>query len=369
MIEISAVEPGDLIFFGTGDPRVRPGIGRAGLGHMGIISDGLQDSKLQMIHQVTKGGSAWGKIELGLSGGTVREPVAPYQASAWEITEPSDPTAMASSKIARIVRCRDDNLRARAAYFAKRWNRFFVPFGGERGGVAAEHEKRFNDAGSLIAEHRSLFKNAGKYRAIKYAARRDGFPCYPTDEGQGPFGQGMFCSMFVVVCYQVAGLEAVVRAADATDTGLRISDKKSTDRSEVQSMAPRAMSVDVTRFHNYTHFLRDTNPYQVSTKAHPGHERRKGKRYEPSIAYWRYDLEPIIETTDWENYVTEGMMVDAKVIYPTGLYESLCADNAGWQDMGNLVGLAETEAKADFNARVREKSTAATYNARRFNRG
>lgn len=366
MITIDAVEAGDLIFFGAGDPRDTPGIGKNGsFAHVGIISDSLADSKLHMIHQTTKGGNAWGPIEQGLTGGSLKETVVPYQASAWEITQPHDPDALANSKIARVLHCQKPNLQSRAAYYANRWNQFFVPFGGERGNVASEHEKRFATGEELINEHRQLFKRAGKYRAIKYAARRNGFPCYPTDEGQGPFGQGMFCSMFVAVCYQVAGLESLVTPADATDFTLRVSDKKCSKRSEIEKCSPKATSFDVHNFEKYTQFLRENNPYDTGIKATHQSAKQKKFTYKPSIAYWNYAAEQIIETTDWNQFMTEGMMVDSKVIYPTGLYESLLSDKDGWIDMGNLVGLADSVRPTEH---IKHKAPLANYAARQFNR-
>lgn len=124
-------------------------------------------------------------------------------------------TLMPASNL--VVRCRNEPLRKAATEFARRWNALAVPYSNFRRRAAMVHEEKFG--GDLVSVHRKLFDEVGKFRAIKYTARRGGDLIYPSEKDPRIEGnRGMLCSMFVVVCYQVAGLQTLVARRRATPT-------------------------------------------------------------------------------------------------------------------------------------------------------
>lgn len=172
-IEAARLEAGDLLFYWNGD-RTQ---------HVSIVTS-KDSGAVREVHQISD--SKWQGLhetEVNLIGGFF------------------------------VFRCGDRALAAKAASWATRWvDEFPAPFSPRRYGVAVSHEvKHAND---VVEAHRSLFQKFGKFRAIKYAARRNGQLIYPSEKDPRTKGnRGMFCSMFVAVCYQVAGLQDLVESA------------------------------------------------------------------------------------------------------------------------------------------------------------
>ena len=52
--------------------------------------------------------------------------------------------------------------------------------------------------------------------------------------------------------------------------------------------------------------------------------------------YWKGKTS--IENANWDELITKGMQVDAKVIKATSLYQSLRQKESGWRDLGDLTG-------------------------------
>ena len=80
-----------------------------------------------------------------------------------------------------------------------------------------------------------------------------------------------------------------------------------------------------------------------------------GVTYLPSILYWNYDRYPSFEAFPWADRITEGMMVDAKVVMPTSLLTSLQTDDTSWSFVGKLTGQMApftAQEKLDDKARV-----------------
>lgn len=346
LIPLSAVRPGDLLFnvFAIRDDRsdeLQP----AGVsGHVTICTF-ARDALVLMTHQVD------GKNLKG----------------TWE-DQLKPPSATATNQVL-VMRCRDEDLAAEAAIWARSWGKFLLPFGSTRRDRATLFEGGVASGETLVERHRELFAAGGRYRAIKYAARRLGFLCYPGEDSDG---QGLFCSMFVAIAYQVAGLVLAnaVSAASREDFELRISDKRMSakDVDTVMRQQPGASPVDVEGFKGYAAGLREHNPYglrgvEPASGSAPPKPRRRGITYLPSIAFWRYDRHPSIDTFPWAARITEGMMVDAKVIMPQGLLASLRADPAGWETVGFASGepldigsfRERHEEKAAFAADLRQE--------------
>ncbi len=258
-----------------------------------------------------------------------------------------------------VYRCRREALAKSAAAYATKWMSVPAPYSTLRAAIAKEHEKKHGGEGDLVAEHRRLFQQGGKFRAIKYAARRDGDLVTVGERDSIAGNKGMFCSMFVVICFQVAGLEHLVEAAAP---GTIVSDKRMTlkDRAAFDKHAKGIASPeDQNEFGVYLDRLHNVDPYELDTDATrfraKGQDRKRPfirQKYVPSLQFWRGGPRSV-STCDWPALLTEGMLVDAKVIYPRGLVESLQADPHGWKLMGIVTGERKfSEVVADKKQRM-----------------
>lgn len=254
-----------------------------------------------------------------------------------------------------VVRCRNDALRKAAAAFARRWTDLAMPYSNFRRRAATLHEEK--SGADVVAVHRKLFDEIGKFRAIKFTARRSGDLIYPSEKDPRIEGnRGMFCSMFVAVCYQVAGLQGLVREASS---GIHVSDK-CTVKKDFFGRSPKrekfgAADEDNRQFDHYLGRLTELDPYLLHeigeknlvadavAKAKPRKPIPWGASYQPSLAFWRSEVCPVA-TCNWPQYITKGMMLDAKVIMPFGLLECLLDDlgeTGGWEVMG-ILGAVDT---------------------------
>jgi hypothetical protein len=289
----------------------------------------------------------------------------------WEtVINPAQPDEL------HIYRCANSELARSAADIAKAWSRYVLAFDYQRLDQGTLHDMQGSGGGSMVARHRELFARGGKFRAIKYAARRDGIPCYPG--GAEKEDKGMFCSMFVAVCYQVAGLGNAVKAADPRDLMLRVSDKQMGPKDIKKhkgkfsglfgaKLGGKHGKVDFQHYDAYVDGLHTPNPYELreietspvglqqALSSPAPKPRAGGVTYLPSILYWNYDRYPSIEAFPWADRITEGMMVDAKVVMPTSLLTSLQTDDKAWSFVGKLTGQMApftAQDKLDDKARV-----------------
>jgi len=223
----------------------------------------------------------------------------------------------------------------RAVYWAQRWvDEFPAPFALHRYKMAVEFQKRHAD--DFVPTQRELFNKVGKFRAIKYAARRDGQLIYPSEKDPRiKDNRGMFCSMFVVLCYQVAGLEKMVVAAPIE---MRVSDKKmkKDDMKKYKKRCGESVNkTDLLNFEIYLSHLTEVDPYKLDEKNPKGAKKVRGLEYTPSLEYWN-GATSNVEGCNWPNLITRGMMVDSKIIMPMGLLASLVDDNEAWSVEGFL---------------------------------
>lgn len=111
-----------------------------------------------------------------------------------------------------------------------------------------------------------------------------------------------------------------------------------------------ASNEDNLQFDHYLGRLTELDPYQMyehpsaklvaeaAKEAKPRKPIPWGGKYQPSLAFWRSDV-CSIATCNWAQYITKGMMVDAKVIMPLGLLQCLLDDlgeTGGWEVMGTV---------------------------------
>lgn len=237
-----------------------------------------------------------------------------------------------------VVRCKREKLATLAADWAHYWVNYKpAPFATLRLNIAQDHEKK--NKSDLVKTHRLLFQQYGKFRAIKYCARRLGSLTYPSEKDpRVPGNRGMFCSMFVALCYQVAGLQDVVQMASEET---RVSDKKMT-RADMKLYAKQCEKldrIDFGQFERYLGNLHESDPYQLGTdNAVFGRKTKQDRAGSPKIEHFKYrrsleywDCKTSIHEFDWAAHITKGMMLDAKVITPLGLLACLEDDPTDWE--------------------------------------
>jgi hypothetical protein len=260
-----------------------------------------------------------------------------------------------------VFRCQDQRLARRAAHWAQRWvSECPEPFAIHRYAQAVSFEKKYAD--DLVPTQRKLFDQAGKFRAIKFAARREGQLIYPSEKDPRIAGnRGMFCSMFAVLCYQVAGIEGMVEAAP---TDMRVSDKKMVkgDMKDFKKRCSDSVNKsDLCSFEMYLSHLKEVDPYKLGVKNPKGAKKAKNLEYTPSLEYWKGTTSNV-EGCNWPLLISRGMMVDAKVIMPMGLLASLVDDHETWESMGFL------RAKAAYSEERGQKQDRMTLQQNRINR-
>ena len=338
-IDIGQLRDGDLLFPYNGIDLALPGEEST---HVVIMSGKDKGGHATHIHQV--GAGMTNKLTGTFADRTVPNSLAPQ----------GQPR-----RRKRVMRCKNEDLAAAAAELAARWNEYFqLEFAANRRDAAALFEGG-KSRDEIVKQHRAMFQDGGRFRALKYAARRDGFLCYPNEEGES--GQGMFCSMFAVLSYQVAGIADLVKPADGRNPTLRVTDKKMSpkdlDRFEAflqEQTDGQVPWIDFEMFKMYSAGLKETNPYKLpmnipDTKYNP--RKLKSNEYVPSLMFFDYSQMPSFEHISWPTRITKGMMVDSKIIMPTGLFASLKADPDGWGDMGDLVGEVGPESQASVHDR------------------
>jgi hypothetical protein len=349
-IDISDLLPGDLVFPYTGIDLSLPGTNAV---HAMMVGPADELGIATQIHQVGNG-----MMAPPPQAGSQRERLIPN-------TLKKDGE---SSSRKRIMRCRNEALRQRAAELASHWqSEYKLAFSDSRRDNGVQFESKHDAAADkpdiLVAKLQEKFRQTGRFRAIKYATRRNGFLSYPGEAGAG---NGMYCSMFVAICYQVAGLNDVVRAASINERMTRVSDKKMSEK-DLAAVAKQmkkgkfsCQPSDFNAYARYTLALNERNHYDLKDyEAGPASPKLKTIDYEPSLMYWNFDVAPSIDAFKWESNITKGMMIDAKIVMPRGLYFSLLADQDGWKDMGDLVGAQHFEKPEDTRARAEARHSAA----------
>ena len=237
----------------------------------------------------------------------------------------------------RVLRCKKSDLDKKAAALAVRWYKDFqLDFSNARLDAATRDDESYTNDTSLVTAHRKRFWDTSMFRAIKYATRRETFLCYPDDEGN--HGKGMFCSMFVAICYQAAGIKDWVRPMNPRDPKTRVSDKKMTwvELEQVQHFQharteTNRMHIDFfgySEWEFYQGHLAKLRPKDYQPKVLPG------VTLVPSVLYWDFVINPSIRSVPWHVQITKGMMLDSKTIMPRGMFHCLLADKEGWAGYG-----------------------------------
>jgi|GEM_PF-7069801 len=281
-IDAPSVIPGDVVFFEAVDPdqppgsELPPGAGR--VHHVEICTNPME---------------IIGQVDISPDPERGRE----------ELRQTRKASLRPNPKHRLIVmRCRTQSLSAAAARYAIAWFDQTIPFQRRRVAPSADEPVRW---------HRDKFNETGKFRAIRYAARRAG-DIHQVDDNR-LVTKAMNCSHFVAACFQVAGLENVVAAAPA---GVKVQDKKA------------RYSVDEIPIH-YRTVLNKFALYQAADDANPVSNDSR-----PGIIYWNFDANGDIDVFDWDTHITKGMRVDSKYVMPKDLLKCLLDDQTAWTMAG-----------------------------------
>jgi hypothetical protein len=346
-IDIANLLPGDLIIQYVGTNLTKPDE-ILGSHAMIFVGEGLGDLPA-MVHQI---GS-------GIVYGTHTDVLLPNAPAS------SDTSA---TQRKRIVRCKRSDLADTAADYARLWSdRFQIDFSNERAGSSETFEnklrKDWKTPAEVVRVHRRLFDSLGKWRAIKYAARRKGYLCYPGEDDYK--GKGMHCSMFAAVCYQVAGLSSVVEAAP-DDPNTRVSDKRMWQGGEKALEGLGMNGTDVVMYGAYVRTLQEHDFYDLGKKPSAPKPSPHNIKYVPAASLWRGSTP--VSSTNFAALITKGMQVDAKVVKSTSLYQSLCRDPEGWEDLGDLTGEKRPEV-GDRTKRLLDRNEQGVQERRRWREG
>lgn len=259
-------------------------------------------------------------------------------------------TSFSESDSKVVFRCNVPALATAAAKRAVRWSAYENRYDKDRIDVKTafrEMHRNLNTGDADVrAEMRRLFNERGRFRAIKYTARREGILCYPGDQ-EGGGGRGMTCCMFAIICYQAAALTPFVAALGQSSAFTHVSDKKM-GKKDLKDLKPVMKSAgfaskDYQQYATYIGCIQAQNEYAIDwrragqtevQKGAPG-ARWVGYTYVPSILMWKNP--PSFNAFDWEATLTSGMCLDAKIAAPQNVFESLEADPAMWTFVGRFA--------------------------------
>lgn len=286
------------------------------------------------------------------------------------------PTSFSAAGYKHVFRCQRPEQVQKAVKFAQHWaqyeNRYDKPRIDVKSAYRQMHRNLNTSSAQVQAEMRRLFWVKGRFRAIKYAARRASILCYPGDDGES--GRGMTCCMFAILCYQVAGIAKQVNKLDPAQPFIRVSDKKMNGQDLAVLKKMMALSQFTTgtymEYEQYVQNIQEQNEYRidwnVAQKAEvqkgPSAPKKVGSVYYPSIMMWRDGR--TFTMFDWTDAVSPGMMLDAKIANPQHVWESLLSNGADWQFVGSMAqpaGVAPTDAqKLAYQQAVDTNKTNAT---------
>jgi len=259
------------------------------------------------------------------------------------------PTSFSAASYKHVFRCQNPVQVGKAVKFASQWaqyeNRYDKPRIDVKSAYRQMHRNLNTPAARVAAEMTRLFFEKGRFRAMKYAARRASILCYPGDDGQS--GHGMTCCMFAILCYQVAGIAKQVNKLDPASPRTRVSDKKMSAKDLAvleKMMALQHFPPGAFRDYKlYVQGIQENNEYHIDwvkagkeeVQKGPSAEKKVGFNYFPSIMMWRDPGN--YANFDWSIAVTPGMMLDAKIANPQHVWEALTANSADWDYVGSMA--------------------------------
>lgn len=153
------------------------------------------------------------------------------------------------------------------------WAQYETPYDGVRINLTQAYMNKIALDGISITDvpkrlqiQRKLCDEQGKFRAIKCAARRKYALC-PGDDDTASNGRGLTCTMFAILCYQVAGLADRVNAFETPNPLHRVSDEKmdGIGLERLERVLPKGGfgGRDLVAYREYSEWIRSPNPYKI----------------------------------------------------------------------------------------------------------
>jgi hypothetical protein len=256
----------------------------------------------------------------------------------------------------RVFRSNDPEANLLSAHIAKQWARYQVPYDEQRLQAGSRKDSSRKKVGNVeedrnaslhAAQHE--FNQSGRFRCIKYAARRMTSSNLPPPYGRG---RGVRCGMFALMCHQTARLAKadLVEPLCGSQSTPWVSDKYTNTKAlpekyseKPTSFNPKILIEHAQRKKNWPAQLRKYDAYQQKLmspeefrgyKHHADHKQvtKEHAVYSPSIIAWDYQKNGEIDKYPFENVLTKGLMLEQKTIDPDTFAFSLQKDAGNWQE-------------------------------------
>ncbi len=253
-----------------------------------------------------------------------------------------------------VFRCKDNKLAEIAAHIADNWASYSTPYDEKRLEVGTRiynartrHSRPEEQKEKALPSYRQDFDETGKYRLVKYAARRGASLTLPEGKGKG---RGMWCGMFGLLCYQTAAVAKAELVKPLVGDGQHswVSDKYH-DPSQVekyfQADAPKKSQIFKFAKHkkavneatqNYNTYVQKTQGKDefVGVAHHPAHKEvaKNHETYAPSLAAWDFAKHGDIKNFDFEPYLSKGLMIEQKTADPGVFMHALSQDPNMWSN-------------------------------------
>ena len=116
----------------------------------------------------------------------------------------------------KVLRYNDEALRKKAYGYLKKWSGFRIPYDEKGLKDYLKKEDLGYDPERFLEESMTSYSNGpGKYCAAEYCARRN-LSLVMAGE-QEDFSEGMTCAKLIVLAYQIAEMDALIRSITRTD--------------------------------------------------------------------------------------------------------------------------------------------------------
>ena len=253
-----------------------------------------------------------------------------------------------------VFRCKDQKLAELAAHIADSWASYNTPYDEQRLEIGTKvynaRTRNFRPeeqkAGSAPA-YREDFDETGKYRLVKYAARRGASISVPQENGKG---RGVWCGMFGLMCYQTAAVAKAGLVKPLVGDGQHrwVSDKYH-DPVQTQkyfdSNAPKKTQLfkyakykksanEATQnYNNYVEKTRGKDEF-VGRQHIDAHKKvvKDHATHTPSLAAWDFAKQGDIRKFDFEPILSKGLMIEQKTADPGIFMHSLSEDSNMWEN-------------------------------------
>ncbi|MBP9726528.1 MAG: hypothetical protein KBD83_03565 [Gammaproteobacteria bacterium] len=213
------------------------------------------------------------------------------------------------------IRCHDKDLRAKALKYLRTWANYRIPYDEKRLQTYLDKEDADYTIQRFLDEAlQSYADGPGKYRAAKYAARRNTTLTRPGEDGHP--GRGLTCAMAIVLAFQVAELEGLVRAVNLFKEQIWPSDKYGVQQSD-----------SAQNFATYLHIIGNNTRLLSNTSS----------AIQSKTSDFFYNASKI------EDFTHRSFPVDAKIITTASILKYVIEHhNTMWEALGEVDALPIT---------------------------